>query len=180
MCHVKRRQYLQVRWHLSSGFSTEILLRKSTTDLPPINAVKAKIDGSLRGKTRASPMASLSISGALCDSHVDRMHRAKYNSLSNVRLEDRQVGAFLRLFASPSPWFFRKDVTSSRDCRGRAFAKELYLGASGHYSKSIIVFSERINCIFKLNCLKCASFFRWNFIRYFFICREINLKKQTW
>lgn len=65
--------------------------------------------------------------GTVCDSHVDRARRrAKYNSLSNVRPEDRQVGAFFRIppyfFASPRSFAQHKDVTSSQGRRGPAFA----------------------------------------------------------
>lgn len=104
MCHVKRRQCLQPKWHLSSGLSTEILLRGSGTDLPSINAAKAtKVDGSFRKRTRASPRGfSVDFRNTLrLPRGSNASRRAKYNSLSNVRPEDRQVGTLLRLLASP-------------------------------------------------------------------------------
>jgi len=100
------RQSLRMKWHFSSSISTEILLRKSATDLLSINATKTtKVDGNLREFS----WLLCSIFGTLCDSHVDRV---KYNSLSNVRPGDRQVGTFPLSLRVPSFFVWRKVVAS--------------------------------------------------------------------
>lgn len=96
-----------------------------------------------------SPATSLSISGTFRDSHVDRTHRrGKYNSLSNVRPEDRQVARrlphFLRFaFSAPSSgvkMLHRLGTVEGGLSRRRASELSQRLGTFPE--QSIIVFFE--------------------------------------